>query len=451
MKTFILSFLALLLIFFAMTFVCGGKHPSDQADAFVDWAKKNAISVKTVEPGSGFTDLEPLKRVIGAAHLVFLGESRHDTHEQARFKHRMIEFLVEKMGFSAFVLEESLPHAAKLNEFILNGTGDLHRLLNDLAYWFLWDTEEMFNLVMWMRQYNENPAHTEKLRFYGIDVVAPGLAVANVLAYLDRVDPGYSTALKEKPLGRDLFEDANWPKAAERYGALSPDEKAALKANYAGLVENIEKQRAAYIARSSEHEYEWALREALVAQAGNDMFSSGSRIEGGIIRDKAMADNLRWIMSHEIPGQRGIVWAHNVHIARDTFLMPGQSDERLPDVACHLSKEFGNDMVSIGGSFNRGAYSRTGSQGSVTFAPADSNSVDGVLARIGSPRFILDLRSAPKSGAAAKWLGTERRMQAQGFDVALTPARAYDAIYFVDSISQSKQNPLALERLGIKE
>ena len=451
MKTFILSFLVLLLIFFALAFVCGGRHSDGPADAFVAWAKQNAVPIMTVEPGKGFADLEGLKGIVGAARLVFLGESRHDAHEQALLKHRMVEFLVEKMGFTAFVLEESVPHAARLNEFILNGRGDLRRLLNGLAYWFLWDTEEMFNLITWMRHYNEDPANATKLRFYGMDIVAPGLAVANVLAYLDTVDPGFAASLRGKPLGQDLFDDGNWPKSAERYESLSLEQKAALKANYAELVGTMEKQRGPYVARSSAGEYEWALREALVAQAGNEMFSSGSRVAGGVIRDRAMADNLRWIMEHEAHGERIIVCAHNLHIARDTFLMPGESGERLSDVACHLSKELGSDMVSIGASFNRGRYARVGSGEDVVFAPADSNSVDGALARVGSPRFMLDLRDAPKKGAVADWLGSEQRMRAQDFDVELIPARAYDAVYFVDSISRSTQNPQALERLGIQE
>jgi len=31
-----------------------------------------------------------------------------------------------------------------------------------------------------------------------------------------------------------------------------------------------------------------------------------------LIRDKAMADNIRWIMDYEAPDKRIIVWAHNV-------------------------------------------------------------------------------------------------------------------------------------------
>ena len=82
--------------------------------AFVDWAKDNAVNIRTIEPGSGFEDFQSLRKAIGDARVVCLGETRHDIHEQFRLKHRIIEFLVEEMDFSVFAMEESLPYGDKI-------------------------------------------------------------------------------------------------------------------------------------------------------------------------------------------------------------------------------------------------------------------------------------------------------------------------------------------------
>ena len=90
----------------------------------VEWIRTNAIPLKTVEAGQGFDDMMPLKRVIGDARIVGLGEATHGTREFFQLKHRMVEFLATQMGFSIFTIEANMPEAYKLNDYVLHGTGD---------------------------------------------------------------------------------------------------------------------------------------------------------------------------------------------------------------------------------------------------------------------------------------------------------------------------------------
>lgn len=64
------------------------------AEATRAWLAGNAIRLETVEAGHGFADLQPLKRVVGKARIVSLGEATPGTSEFFQFKHRMLEFLV---------------------------------------------------------------------------------------------------------------------------------------------------------------------------------------------------------------------------------------------------------------------------------------------------------------------------------------------------------------------
>lgn len=58
--------------------------------------------------------MQPLKKVVGDARIVALGEATHGSREFFQLKHRMLEFLATLMGFTIFTIEASMPEAYKL-------------------------------------------------------------------------------------------------------------------------------------------------------------------------------------------------------------------------------------------------------------------------------------------------------------------------------------------------
>ena len=409
----------------------GGSADRSLSDVFVEWASANAVPIKTVEPGARFDDLQPLKTIVGGARVVCLGESRHDAHEHFRFKHRVVEFLVREMGFTLFAMEESMSCAERINEYVLHGKGDPEALLDGMGAWFIWDTEEVLALVKWMRNHNQDPATKKKVRFHGIDISGSKIGLVNVLDYLERTDPEGAALFRGKPDALALFSDVMWPQTVENYGSLSPEELNALTSRYAGLLARFEERRTEYVSRSSPEEYEWLRRQALVTSRANDMFTTfqrGTFKQAGDIRERAMADNIRWILKRAGEGERLVVWAHNFHVTRcaaDLYMPQRPPVMGATSAIAYLSEELGDDLVSIGFSFER----RDTPAGPLPQAGAET--VDGVLARVGLPCFILDLRSAPKG-----WAGQKLRMRGEG-DVDLVPADAFDALFFVDRITKT--------------
>jgi erythromycin esterase len=73
----------------------------------ITWIQQNAISLKTVEPGGSDADLQPLQSLVGNASIVGLGEETHGTHEFFTMKARLVEFLVSRMGFTTFIMENN--------------------------------------------------------------------------------------------------------------------------------------------------------------------------------------------------------------------------------------------------------------------------------------------------------------------------------------------------------
>src|SRR5579864_4688137 len=127
--------------------------PRASAQQPVDWIRKNAIPLQTVEAGNGFSDMQPLKKIVGEARIVALGEATHGTREFFQLKHRMIEFLASQMGFTIFSIEANMPEAYRLNDFLLNGKGDPRQLLKGMYFW-TWDTQEVLDMILWMREFN---------------------------------------------------------------------------------------------------------------------------------------------------------------------------------------------------------------------------------------------------------------------------------------------------------
>src|SRR5262245_10325370 len=68
--------------------------PRSTSDATV-WARERADLVTSTDPDAPLDDLAPLRRSIGAARVVGLGESVHGAAEETTLKHRTLRMLVE--------------------------------------------------------------------------------------------------------------------------------------------------------------------------------------------------------------------------------------------------------------------------------------------------------------------------------------------------------------------
>lgn len=165
---------------------CPGQAP----DTFLQWARKASVPVTT----TGFRDLQSLRKSIGAARVVSLGEAARRVQEFYEVRTRMLKFLVGEMGFTALAMETGFAEAIKVNDYIL-GRLDAPSNWQDWFTFGFGDEIETQAMIRWMRHYNDDPGHTRKLHFYGIDAMvpysSPETALHEVFAYLDKVDPAF--------------------------------------------------------------------------------------------------------------------------------------------------------------------------------------------------------------------------------------------------------------------
>ncbi|MCU1263756.1 MAG: hypothetical protein JWM21_74 [Acidobacteria bacterium] len=164
------------------------------ADATRSWLKANAIRLSTVEAGHGFADMEPLKKIVGDARIVSLGEATHGSREFFQLKHRMLEFLATEKGFTIFSIEANMPEAYRLNDYVLNGNGDPAKLIEGMYFW-TWRTEEVLDMVQWMREFNKSGKGP--VQFTGFDMQTPDVAAGIVSDFVAKVDADYSLTVRQ--------------------------------------------------------------------------------------------------------------------------------------------------------------------------------------------------------------------------------------------------------------
>jgi erythromycin esterase len=417
------------------------------SDSFVRWAKAHAVPLRSVEAGVDDSDLSVLATMVGKARVVALGEATHGAHEPLALRNRIFEFLVKQMGFTAIAIESGLPESRRVQEFVLGGPGRADSVaLEGLTYGF-GDLQENVALIQWMHDYNANPLHASKIRFYGIDLSAAAydtasaarVVVDETLLYIARVDPASAQRMRKK-LNQNLsgFSSAGYP-------ALPAADRDRLSASIDELLALLKRKRPALVALTSSDEYEWALRKGESARELNAAFrATPPAMEDGSlpptayremnVRDSVMAVNLEWALKREGRDGRMFLFAHNGHVMSGTLrgsIWKALAQDPTP-MGAHLRRSLKDQLLTIvTSSANNGPGLPT--------APLDSTSIDAALARVGLPLFLLDIRGAGQNAGAASWL-SQRHSLRMNFKAHLEVLAdsALDAFIFVDTLTQSR-------------
>ena len=412
----------LLLLIDAGAVAAQSPQPAADDSAVVAWIRENAIPLQTVRPGSGFADLRPLETVLKDVRVLALGEATHGTSEFQQVKHRLLEFLVTRMGFTAFAIEAAYSDAQPMNDYVVHGRGNRDSVLTGLGY-VAWDTEEFAAMVDWMRDYNRKVPAARRVRFYGLDVYRNAVGRRKVLAFVQRFTPDIEAVTDS--LFRTLAEqEGRWPmwdstvvKAAE--------------ARVEALASDLSARRPRLRGRVPAAEYGEVLRLVEVMRQGVSMRS----------RSRYMADNLIYLADRERPGTKFVYWAHDSHIARHARPWGGY----------YLRQRFGDAYYAVALTFDSGSYLArsfppAGDLRTAAVPPAPPGAVEWSLARAHIPLFFLDLRAARESAPVGSWFRTPRNILSGGWAYSDGPRHAaqravsewFDGILFVSTSTPTR-------------
>jgi len=368
----------------------GKAMPRDPAlPAATAWLRNAAVPFSQFDPEGSLDDLEPLRAIVGDARIVSLGEATHGTREFFLMKHRILRFLVERMGFTAFAIEATWPEANRLDHYVRTGEGDPAVLLSGLYFW-TWNTDEVLRMIRWMRKHNEAGGN---VGFYGFDMQYPGMAIENVTRFVSSVDGKSSVEVAQHLLCLErCANDARGRFPAAGYASQTPEYRDACRQDLQWVEDTLVARRKTYEAASSAGAWARASHSARVAIQYEEMASNRRT------RDVAMADNVAWLVGQLPPDGKIVLWAHNGHVST-------QAVPTWTPMGYALRQTYGKAMVVMGFSFARGSFNAVGQSGS-TYTTVGAHTVDDLRAQSyeyyfrwsHQPQFFLDLRG--RSGRA---------------------------------------------------
>ncbi len=347
--------------------------------------------------------------------IVALGEATHGNKEFQQLRLDVFQVLVEQYGVRAFALEGDFGGCEAINRYIHGADGTAAEVLSATGF-AIYCTEEMENLVEWMRNYNASAAQNEDLRFYGFDMEQRACSYRYLLEALQtaNIDTAEYEKMWDSEAG-DYVDGDTSEQRAEIIRAvkeqLPPDDAQAI--HFADiLLQNIELGK--YLDDFGE----------LNAQ-----------------RDRMMAENTLWILQQE--QARGnsciMISGHNNHIMQC-------GNAGTPVLGSLLAENLGDGYFAIGTDFYKSVCNLpkpyTGERSTHTFYSHDP--LAKASKKCGFDVSFLDFSKVPEDSALTEYIANSISMGSLGesysalmslypksYRVQRTPQTAYDAMIFV--------------------
>ena len=413
--------------------------------------REKSAPIRTVEPvkevdldRANFSDLKRFKSIVGDSKVIALGEATHGTSEFFKVKHRLLQFAIEELGVRVFILEDNQLLTERINSYVLYGTGKAEEVIKGL--FAVWSTTEMLEMIKWIRSFNQ--AHPgDMVEFVGMDVQNPQLAFdylgqflakrnKEVLArsndYLTDIQNGWRNSFFQSDSAL-----TSWHEKAEKNFDL------------------INKHRDVWLQNAKNESDSTAV--AWCIQNAGAIVQFVETALGGVFegRDKAMADNVEWVINQRRPNTKVLIWAHDSHVSRGDAKEPTSNFFFGKSMGSYLSKKFKEDYKAFGLFTYQGnclgtiSYSNF-DQVDFNLYTSPKGSLDEALHQVSGQMdedyLLFDLRPFKTNHMEYQWLNQKRPVryvgyvaEDYGFGGRYSIPSQFDGIIFVDkSVASTK-------------
>lgn len=388
-------------------------------------------------------DYDSLLDLVGDAQFVLIGEASHGTHEFYDRRAEITKRLIQEKGFTVVAVEADWPDAYRVNRFVRGMDHDptaeeaLRGGFQRFPTW-MWRNLDVLRFVTWLRQFNDTlPTHQPKVGFYGLDLYSMYASIAEVITYLDRVDPEAANRARYRYSCFEHFgTDSQLYGYATSFGLAQSCEDAVINQ----LVE-LQRQQGEYAQRDgwvAEDEFFYAAQNARLVRDAEAYYRSMFRASVGSwnLRDRHMAETIDQLVDYF--GRQGhpvkvVVWEHNSHLGDARATEMGKRGEW--NVGQLVRERYGRDVVLVGFTTYTGTVTAASNWDEPAqlkyIRPALPGSYEDVFHSTGMPQFMLNLR---QDNAAVKGLRKPRLERAIG--VIYHPETERLSHYFYASLPQ---------------
>ena len=352
-----------------------------------------------------------LDTVDPAATIVLIGEATHGTHEIYRYRADLTRALIERRGFGIVAVEADWPDAYRANRWVrgLGTDGSAEEALQDFTRFprWMWRNQEVVRFLRWLKAANADRARDAQVGFYGLDLYSLHRSMAQVIKYLDRVDP---PAARRARHGYACFDAFGEDVQSYGFAASLNLQRSCEDEAVAQLIE-LQRRAADYASRDGHiaaDDYFVAEQNARVVRNAEvyyrAMFRGG--VESWNVRDRHMMATLDTLLNHATHLRRSakaVVWAHNSHLGDARATSMGDMGElNLGQLA---KEHYGDACCAVGMTTHEGEVTATHEWDEPAALRIVQPSMRGSYERLfhdtGVPAFVLPLAHPDVSSALA--------------------------------------------------
>lgn len=255
------------------------------------------------------TDLSALQTDISTltvsenVQVVGLGEASHGVKEYHQMKAEVFKALVTNNGCRTFIIEGDFGGALKVDDYIHGGEGTAEDAVGEIGF-AIYRTQEMADLVDWMRSYNESAPEGKDLHFYGMDIQRYDNNKEYLFSLLDIAAPDLSK--KYKMAFSQLTDETRL--------TLSSDVLDKSKMDALGLLKEMDAAERDIVGISGQTAFDFARESVNTIYQYSEILLSNNA-EYNSLRDKHMSDKVNWFLQHG-DGSVLFISGHNGHIGK---------------------------------------------------------------------------------------------------------------------------------------
>ncbi|WP_162796221.1 erythromycin esterase family protein [Pedobacter namyangjuensis] len=315
-----------------------------------DFVEKNINTIRTIEPDSlDFSDLEVFGKAIDDSKIVMLGEQDHGDAPTFLAKTRLIKYLHEKKGFNVLAFESDFfalnngwdkleKQKAKIDTFLQKNIFSIWtncKQCDNLFYNYIpksFEDKNPITITGFDSQVHGQHSNTLKI-FIDDFLKAKGISFVNAKSYQSSFLPFIDSTRISKDLAKHRL--------------------------FINQIDTIFNQ----LPKSLEGSFEFLVLHNLQESCKSSISFLTKGKDYMEIRDRQMAENLKWLVNNKFPNQKIIVWAHSEHILKNKNLIkPVFSNENWTNMG-HF---FTRDSLLNSQTYILGFSSKLGTAGRIT-------------------------------------------------------------------------------------
>ncbi|MFA9466635.1 MAG: erythromycin esterase family protein [Velocimicrobium sp.] len=317
--------------------------------------------------------------------IVGLGEASHGASELQQLKVDVFKALVTNNNCRVFAIEGDFGGCAKVDEYIHGGSGTVEEVVARIGF-RIYRTQELADLVQWMREYNQTAADGEDLHFLGFDMQRYDNNKSFLMHYLENTTPHLATEYESK--FTNLTDDKMYELNDGSLASAESDISALISAMSKEIPEN--EQNASF---------DFAMQCAQSILENTQLRRNSKQYNA--LRDVAMKNKVDWICNQ----YEGLIFinGHNGHIAKI-------SGSGYDCMGSQLDQTYADKYFTIGTDVEQCQFNGQSGNGYKVFNVKNENALTAQLDKIPKDFYYLDFAKVLNDSAWQDVLNSSQKM-----------------------------------------